>query len=118
MKRLAEIRKNNNLLQKDIAMYIGVDRTTYNKYEKGLSEPSIDTIKKLASYFRVSIDYLLDFTAVEQKNTKDSLSEKEKEILNKYRNLSAEGQFEVDKYIDYAQERYKKDHPVSNVADK
>ena len=116
MKRLVELRKINDLLQKDIAMRIGVDRTTYNKYEKGLSEPSFDTLKKLASFFDVSIDYLLDYAPAARTAPHESISEEEAALLNAYRELSPEGRFEVDKFMEYASERYKKDCPVSIVA--
>ncbi|MBR2179034.1 MAG: helix-turn-helix transcriptional regulator [Selenomonadaceae bacterium] len=33
---------------------------TYSKYEQGTTEPDIATIKKLANFFDVSIDYLLE----------------------------------------------------------
>lgn len=118
MKRLIELRKNNNLLQKDIALRIGVDRTTYNKYEKGLSEPSFDTLKMLASFFNVSIDYLLEYDPAACVTLNKPATDAEANLLCAYRSLSAEGRFEVDKFMDYAAERYKKDYLVPNVADK
>lgn len=59
MERLKELRKQRGLLQRDVAAFLGVDRTTYLKYENGTNEPDIETIKRLASFFCVSIDYLL-----------------------------------------------------------
>ncbi|MGN0163410.1 MAG: helix-turn-helix domain-containing protein [Candidatus Ornithomonoglobus sp.] len=59
MNFLKQLRLNKNMYQKDVAEFLGVDRTTYVKYENGSSEPDIETIKKLASLFNVSIDYLL-----------------------------------------------------------
>lgn len=57
LKRLREAR---GLLQKDVAAYLGVDRTTYVKYERGDSEPNFQILDKLASFFDVSVDYLLN----------------------------------------------------------
>ncbi len=57
--RLKEIRKYHNLSQDDLAKYLEVRRTTIANYESGFSEPSIEIIKKIASYFNVSTDYLL-----------------------------------------------------------
>lgn len=59
MEHLKELRKQRGLLQRDVASFLGVDRTTYLKYENGTNEPDIEIIKKLASFFGVSVDYLL-----------------------------------------------------------
>ena len=59
MERLKQLRTAKNLYQKDVAAYLGVDRTTYVKYEKGTSEPDAATLAKLADYFGVTVDYLL-----------------------------------------------------------
>jgi transcriptional regulator with XRE-family HTH domain len=52
-----------NRLQKTsqaiVAKAIGVDRTTYSKYETGDSEPDFENMKKLADFFNVTVDYLL-----------------------------------------------------------
>lgn len=59
MNILRELRTKKGVYQKDVAKYLGVDRTTYVKYERGDSEPSIDIIKKLANYFDVTVDFLV-----------------------------------------------------------
>lgn len=59
MERLKELRLKKKLLQKDIADYLGVNRTTYVKYETGASQPDNDTLSRLADFFGVSVDYLL-----------------------------------------------------------
>ena len=58
MNILRELRTKKGVYQKDVAKYLGVDRTTYVKYERGVSEPSLDIIKKLANYFDVTVDFL------------------------------------------------------------
>lgn len=60
MERLKELRKNKGVYQREVAAFLGVDRTTYVKYETGASEPDADTLAKLADYFCVTIDYLLE----------------------------------------------------------
>ena len=47
------------MLQKDVAALLGIDRTTYVKYESGASEPNYETLLKLAEIFGVSTDYIL-----------------------------------------------------------
>jgi repressor LexA len=56
---LKRLREAKGLFQKDVASAIGVDRTTYVKYERGDSEPSFQILEKLADFFNVSVDYLL-----------------------------------------------------------
>jgi len=58
--RLKDLRLEKGLLQKEIAGLLGVDRTTYAKYESEASEPNRDTLIKLARIFEVSTDYLLE----------------------------------------------------------
>ena len=56
---LKVLRESMGLYQKDVAAAIGVDRTTYVKYERGDSEPSFQVLNRLAEFFGVSTDYLL-----------------------------------------------------------
>ncbi|XMB71873.1 helix-turn-helix transcriptional regulator [Mycoplasmatota bacterium WC30] len=59
---LKSLRTNNNLSQKDVASIVGVNQTTYGRYELGQIEPNVATLMKLATYYGVSIDYLLGRT--------------------------------------------------------
>ena len=82
MNTLKQLRQNKGVLQKDVANYLGVDRTTYVKYERGDSEPNHDILLKLADYFNVSIDYLLGRKEKPPENNSDSLSRKIIEVFN------------------------------------
>ena len=57
--RLRKLRQSRGISQQQVAEYLGVNRTTYVKYETGKSEPNVGTLKKLAQYFDISMDYLL-----------------------------------------------------------
>lgn len=59
MNNLRELRTKKGVYQKDVASYLGVERTTYVKYERGDTEPSFETLCKLADYFNVSVDEIL-----------------------------------------------------------
>lgn len=61
MNKLKEVRKadSRHLTQKDMADWLGIERSTYGKYEQGSSEPTFETICKLAEFFGVSIEYLM-----------------------------------------------------------
>ena len=57
--KLKEYRENRNMTQKEIAEALGVEPATVSKYESGLLEPKIDSLKKLAEIFDVTVDELL-----------------------------------------------------------
>lgn len=58
--RLRELRKSKNLTQQEISKIINVAPTTYLGYEKELREPPIDILCKLADFYNVTLDYLVD----------------------------------------------------------
>lgn len=85
--RLKQLRAENNLTQTNLADILGIAKTTLAAYEQGKSEPSIDTIIKLADFFNVSIDYLLGRTNIKSPNVEISyianyLGLSEKSIAN------------------------------------
>ena len=57
--RLKELRKKARLSQKELSDKLNLKLMTYNGYENGKAEPSIDKLIKLADYYNVSIDYLV-----------------------------------------------------------
>ena len=57
--KLKELRKEMNLSQKEVANAIGLTLSAYSNYEQGIREPSIDIIKKLCEFFKVTSDYLI-----------------------------------------------------------
>ena len=54
------LRKPQELSQAQVAEAIDVLQSTYSHYEQGINEPNFETLKKLANFFDVSIDYLLE----------------------------------------------------------
>lgn len=56
---LRKLRTEKGLLQKDIATAIGVSVQAYSLYERGLREPTVQTIKKIADVLDVTTDELL-----------------------------------------------------------
>lgn len=57
--KLKLYREKNNMTQKEVAEILDVEPGTISKYELGLTEPNIESIKKLAEIFNVTIDELL-----------------------------------------------------------
>lgn len=58
--KLRALRKKNNMTQVDLAKALDLDKSSIAKYESAGIIPSVDTLQKIASLFKVSIDYLLN----------------------------------------------------------
>ena len=69
--RLREVREKANKTQSEVAAYLGVSRQGYNNYELGNRQLNPDMLNKLADYFDVSTDYLLEREEKPKKKTKD-----------------------------------------------
>ena len=57
--RLIEQRKLNKLTQRQVANALKIKQPSYIRYEKGLAQPSLESLVVLADLFDVSVDYLL-----------------------------------------------------------
>ena len=53
--------EERGLTQKQLAKDLHIAVSTLGGYVQGTSEPDFDTLRRLAEYFEVSADYLLDF---------------------------------------------------------
>ena len=65
--RLKELRTAAGKGQMEVAQAIGVARNTYSQYEIGSRNPDITALTKLANYFDVSVDYLIENDSDQQK---------------------------------------------------
>ncbi len=60
--RLKELRKAKKISQLKLAMDLNMNQNTISRYETGEREPGINELIKIADYFNVSVDYLLERT--------------------------------------------------------
>ncbi|NEW07142.1 helix-turn-helix transcriptional regulator [Paenibacillus sp. SYP-B3998] len=60
--RIALLREKHALTQEELANKLGISRAALSHYETSRREPDYDTINKVASFFKVSVDYLLGRT--------------------------------------------------------
>lgn len=60
--RLKEIRKSKGISQLKLAMDLHTNQNTISRYETGEREPGIAELVKIADYFDISLDYLLERT--------------------------------------------------------
>ncbi len=57
---LKRLRLENHLSQRQLGDALGVCNQTVSFWESGNREPDLDMLRKIAEYFDVSCDYLLD----------------------------------------------------------
>ena len=71
---LKKIRSDKNLSQGDLAQAIGIHASHVSRYERNLTTPSIEALKKIANALDVSTDMLLFGTSEEKakNNIKDN----------------------------------------------
>ena len=60
--RLKELRRSKGISQLKLAMDLNTNQNTISRYETGEREPGILELIKIADYFNVSVDYLLERT--------------------------------------------------------
>lgn len=111
-KTLKELRLAGGKRQLDVAEYLNMSKNGYASWEQGLSEPNIVGLTKLATLYSVSVDYLLgieDDAGVKNNPGELSikekpLSEKERYIVQLYRQLIPIGQKLAISYLENMQE--------------
>lgn len=99
--RLKEIRKSLGFPQKEISAFLDVSISTYSRYESNVMEMNSQTLRKLAEYFNVSVDYILCRTDLPNsqpgsinnagKSKEFRASIKEMDYIKKFRSLDKRG---------------------------
>lgn len=85
--RIKEIRKQKKLSQIETAKQLNIPLTTYNGYENNKSEPKTDVLIKIADFFNVSLDYLLD-RQYQNKLDLSSMSKRQQNIIDIIKQLN------------------------------
>lgn len=58
--QLIALRKQKNLTIQNMADALGIAKSTYASYESGYRQPPIDALIKIADFFSLSLDRLVD----------------------------------------------------------
>lgn len=74
------------ITQKELASQLNIAPSTVSSYVQNSREPDFATLKMLAQFFDVSIDYLLD------NKTNSTYTQQEIELLRVFRSMTAEQQ--------------------------
>jgi transcriptional regulator with XRE-family HTH domain len=59
-KKLRQLREDREKTQREVAEALGIKEQVYQRYEYGTREPKIDIIRKLAKYYNISADEILE----------------------------------------------------------
>lgn len=75
--KIKELRKSKRINQMTLSKYLNVSKGAIGMWETNKREPDIQTIKRIANYFNVSLDYLLEneFKETNKKNQEKIKSE-------------------------------------------
>jgi transcriptional regulator with XRE-family HTH domain len=81
--RLIELRNKKGITQTELAKILNIRQNTYSQYETKNRQPDYETLKKIADYYQVSIDYLLEHEKKQNKLIEiiNMLNEEQKEKL-------------------------------------
>ena len=90
--RFKELRINAGKTQTDIANFLEIKQASYQNYESGITEPSIEKLTKLADFYNVSIDYLVNRPF---NNEFGYLTEEERLLVANFRQLNAYNQAKI-----------------------
>ncbi len=69
-RRIRDLREDKDLNQTQVAKILGMSQTGYSKYETGENDLPTAILIKLADFYDVSIDYLLNRTDEPKMNIK------------------------------------------------
>lgn len=58
-KRVRDLREDSDKTQKELAEYLNMQLTVYQRYERGERELPLWAAIKLADYYKVTLDYLV-----------------------------------------------------------
>ncbi len=99
--RLKMLRKQKNITQSDLAQTLNYGYTAISNYESGRNEPSITDLKKIASFFDVSMDSLLCVNDVKNPYTPKADDTPDEEFLQKYSKLTPERREQYNSLLDW-----------------
>lgn len=59
IKRLRDLREDNDLTQQNIADLLKISQRTYSHYENGTRSIPLELLIQLSNYYKTSIDYIV-----------------------------------------------------------
>ena len=99
--RILNLLQERQINGREFGRRLGMNHSSVSEWRHGKSAPSVETLFKISKYFQVSLDYLVKGTP----NAEDSLrirleTKREKDLLEKYRQLPDKLKESTDNYVD------------------
>lgn len=63
-KRIRDLREDKDITQEKLAKHLGISQRAYSRYETADSMMPLDLLIKIADFYNVSVDYLLERTDI------------------------------------------------------
>ena len=82
--RLTKLRENTGKKRQEVADELEISRASLEYYEKGKRKPDIEVLAKIAEYYGVSCDYLLNGVKSENISINKITGLSDKAILKNY----------------------------------
>ena len=98
---LKNIMQKRNKTQSDLVKDLSFRQATVSDWLNGKKYPRMDKVEKLANYLGVSINELLMQSVSEPPVPAIQLTDQEKSLIKKYRQLNADGKLVIDIQIDF-----------------
>ncbi|WP_193065303.1 helix-turn-helix domain-containing protein [Oceanobacillus oncorhynchi] len=112
--KLVRLRKLKELSQYEAADRLGFSRGKLSNYEQGTRQPDYETLKHLADFYDVSLDYLLDHRSGNKENElehfKNKIAKEFPDVDLMFKDLesfTAEEMKEVYEYIKFKKSQKK-----------
>ena len=97
--RLRELRTDSDMSQNELAQKLNLKTSAVSKYERGLTQPSIDTLITLAQIFNVTVDYLIANSNIKNPYSSEKITPTEASLIENFRKLSYEDKIRIDERI-------------------
>ena len=95
--RLKSLRSSHSISQATLAKILGVTQQAVGKWEVDKATPDYDTLRNVAKYFQVSVDFLLELTDTPDASpappaaSAPPITPQDRELLRKYHELDQRG---------------------------
>ena len=99
--RFEELLKNSGVTAYKLSKATGISPGLISDYRKKRSKPSQDNLRKIATYFNVTVDYLLGSENPDSVDGESQIDPVKADMLRKANSLNQDEMKLVENYMDY-----------------
>lgn len=109
LEKIAFLLKEKKKTQKDLCEYLGVGKQAFTNWKSGFSKSYTKYLPQIASFFDVSVDYLIGKTK-QKKSPITEGNERTEQIMSIIKDLDVESQSAVLAIVEQMRKRQKESH--------